>query len=338
MQDILTNRQKEILKVIIDEYTITAQPVGSQILIDKYFPNLSSATIRNEMVILEKNGLITKYYSSSGRIPSLQGYEYYEKFLPNDISNKFKMKLKDILSKRNLTIDQVIDQSVTVINEITNLPAVSTKLYNNDLLKKIELVAISEQVALIIIVTSSGQIIKHEIVSQNLENIDDMIICVNVFNDRLVDTPIKELEDKIDFIKELIRDKVKSYEFVVQEFVEKIFLNINWTEYKIQNSKEITVHPEFTNVEKFQKILNLLNDVTVWKQIALSHLKTGKTSITYNDEVGIDDISVASTMIQLGDINREISIVGPNRITYAKAKSLLKFLKEELEKYYRNEH
>ncbi len=338
MQDILTNRQKEILKVIIDEYTITAQPVGSQILIDKYFPNLSSATIRNEMVILEKNGLITKYYSSSGRIPSLQGYEYYEKFLPNDISNKFKMKLKDILSKRNLTIDQVIDQSVAVINEITNLPAVSTKLYNNDLLKKIELVAISEQVALIIIVTSSGQIIKHEIVSQNLENIDDMIICVNVFNDRLVDTPIKELEDKIDFIKELIRDKVKSYEFVVQEFVEKIFLNINWTEYKIQNSKEITVHPEFTNVEKFQKILNLLNDVTVWKQIALSHLKTGKTSITYNDEVGIDDISVASTMIQLGDINREISIVGPNRITYAKAKSLLKFLKEELEKYYRNEH
>ena len=326
MQDILTNRQKEILKVIIDEYTITAQPVGSQILIDKYFPNLSSATIRNEMVILEKNGLITKYYSSSGRIPSLQGYEYYEKFLPNDISNKFKMKLKDILSKRNLTIDQVIDQSVAVINEITNLPAVSTKLYNNDLLKKIELVAISEQVALIIIVTSSGQIIKHEIVSQNLENIDDMIICVNVFNDRLVDTPIKELEDKIDFIKELIRDKVKSYEFVVQEFVEKIFLNINWTEYKIQNSKEITVHPEFTNVEKFQKILNLLNDVTVWKQIALSHLKTGKTSITYNDEVGIDDISVASTMIQLGDINREISIVGPNRITYAKAKSLLKFL------------
>ena len=227
MQDILTNRQKEILKVIIDEYTITAQPVGSQILIDKYFPNLSSATIRNEMVILEKNGLITKYYSSSGRIPSLQGYEYYEKFLPNDISNKFKMKLKDILSKRNLTIDQVIDQSVAVINEITNLPAVSTKLYNNDLLKKIELVAISEQVALIIIVTSSGQIIKHEIVSQNLENIDDMIICVNVFNDRLVDTPIKELEDKIDFIKELIRDKVKSYEFVVQEFVEKIFLNIN---------------------------------------------------------------------------------------------------------------
>lgn len=338
MQDILTNRQKEILKVIIDEYTITAQPVGSQILIDKYFPNLSSATIRNEMVILEKNGLITKYYSSSGRIPSLQGYEYYEKFLPNDISNKFKMKLKDILSKRNLTIDQVIDQSVAVINEITNLPAVSTKLYNNDLLKKIELVSISEQVALIIIVTSSGQIIKHEIVSQNLENIDDMIICVNVFNDRLVDTPIKELEDKIDFIKELIRDKVKSYEFVVQEFVEKIFLNINWTEYKIQNSKEITVHPEFTNVEKFQKILNLLNDVTVWKQIALSHLKTGKTSITYNDEVGIDDISVASTMIQLGDINREISIVGPNRITYAKAKSLLKFLKEELEKYYHNEH
>lgn len=338
MKDLLTKRQKDILKNIIDEYTATAQPIGSQILIEKFFPNLSSATIRNEMVVLEKHGLISKYYSSSGRVPSIAGYEYYEKYLPCDISNQFKLKLKDILCKRNLSIDDVINQSVSLINEITNLPIIDTKIYQNDLLKKIELVSINKTTALIIIITSSGQIIKHEIISSNMENIDDVIICVNVFNDRLVDTPMKSIEEKIDHIKELIRDKVKSYEFVLQEFVEKIFKNINWAETSINNSTEITVHPEFTNVDKFQKILNLLNDVTIWKQIAFTHLKTGKTAITFNDDIGIDDVSIASTNIEIGDASHEISIVGPNRLTYAKTKSLLKFLKEELEKYYKNEN
>ncbi len=338
MVDNLTKRQKDILKNIIDEYTISAQPVGSQILIEKYFPNLSSATIRNEMVVLEKHGYITKFYSSSGRVPSVLGYEYYEEFLPNDISIQFKQKLKDILSKRNLSIDQVIDESVSMINEITNLPAINTKVYDNDLLKKIEVVSISEKIALIIVVTSSGQIIKHEIIGNNMDNIDDVITCVNVFNDRLVDTPMKDIELKLDFVKDLIRDKVKSYEFVLQEFVEKIFMNINWTETQVKNSKEITIHPEFTNVDKFQQILNLLNDVTVWKQIAYNHMKTGKTSITYNDDVGIEDISIASTNINIGDNNHEISIVGPKRLAYVKTRSLLKYLKEELEKYYKNGH
>lgn len=338
MYDKLTERQKAILRIIVDEYAVNAQPVASQVLIDKYFPDLSSATIRNEMVVLEKFGLISKHYSSSGRIPSVAGYQYYEQYLPQDISLQFKNKLKEILSRRNLSIDEVISKSVSVINEITKLPIVSTKIYADDLLKKIELVSINEKMALVIIITSSGQIIKHEIISDHLDNIDDIIICVNVFNDRLVDTPMQDIETKLEAIKNIIKEKVKSYEYVIQEFVEKIFKNINWSETKIENSNEITLHPEFTDLDKFQKILNLLNDVTVWKQIALNHIKTGKTGITFSDDVGIDDISIASTNINLDGSMHEISILGPNRLNYAKTKSLLKFLKEELEKYYKNGH
>ncbi len=67
-------------------------------------------------------------------------------------------------------------------------------------------------------------------------------------------------------------------------------------------------------------------------------MKTGKTSITYNDDIGIEDISIASTSINIGDTNHEISIVGPKRLAYVKTRSLLKYLKEELEKYYKNGH
>ena len=71
----LTKRQEEILKLIVEEYIKLAKPVGSKLLSDKM--KCSSATIRNEMMELEEMGLLEKTHTSSGRIPSEQGYRYY---------------------------------------------------------------------------------------------------------------------------------------------------------------------------------------------------------------------------------------------------------------------
>lgn len=223
----LTKRQQAILKIIIDEYTLLALPVGSHVLNDKYLPDLSSATIRNEMMALEKFGLISKCYSSAGRTPTLSGYRYYNEFLSFDIPESFKTLLRDLLSKRNLSIDQVINKSVEIIHDMTNLPTVLTELYPNDLLKKVELVSIDLHKCLFILITSSGKILKEEISFDKEVVIDDLIICVNIFNDRLIDTPMNEIESKLDILKDLIRSKIKSHEFVIQEIVEKIFRNID---------------------------------------------------------------------------------------------------------------
>ena len=71
----LTERQKEILKLIVIQYINTAIPVPSSIICEKL--NCSSATVRNEMVELETFGLLEKTHTSSGRVPSSEGYKYY---------------------------------------------------------------------------------------------------------------------------------------------------------------------------------------------------------------------------------------------------------------------
>src|SRR5438034_853370 len=76
MED-LTARQTEILRVIIQEYTETGEPVGSDILEKKYKLGVSPATIRNEMVELAKKGYLRKEYFSSGRIPAAKGFRFY---------------------------------------------------------------------------------------------------------------------------------------------------------------------------------------------------------------------------------------------------------------------
>ena len=71
----LTERQKEILKIIVQEYIKLAKPVGSNLICDTL--NCSSATIRSEMASLEDLGLLEKTHTSSGRIPREKGYRYY---------------------------------------------------------------------------------------------------------------------------------------------------------------------------------------------------------------------------------------------------------------------
>ena len=83
----LTSRQNKILKWIIEEYVRTAEPVGSKALASLPEFGLSSATIRNEMAELEKLNLIVKTHTSSGRVPSEEGYRFYVKQLLENQNN-----------------------------------------------------------------------------------------------------------------------------------------------------------------------------------------------------------------------------------------------------------
>ena len=98
----ITNRQKEILKFIVEEYVKTVKPVSSSAICKSL--NCSSATIRNEMVILEELGYLEKNHFASGRQPSEEGYRYYVENLmtPKDITSEDMLKLQTIFHNQSL--------------------------------------------------------------------------------------------------------------------------------------------------------------------------------------------------------------------------------------------
>ncbi|MDE6476859.1 MAG: heat-inducible transcriptional repressor HrcA [Mycoplasmoidaceae bacterium] len=220
----LTERQTEILKIIIDCYTFSAQPVSSKEIVNKYMTDLSSATIRNEMAALEKLGMLEKTHTSSGRVPSIKGYKFYEEnILKPHVSSQIKNQLSKVFVDRNQSIDTVIDQSVSIMNEILKLPSVVTTFNSEDLLKRFDLIQLSNDTAMIILVTSNGMINKNTIRFDHPEQLEDISICIRVFNDRLVDTPLSKIQPKLNSIKEIIRSKVHEYEFCIQQIIKKIF-------------------------------------------------------------------------------------------------------------------
>ena len=117
----LSERRKELLKLIVEEYIKTANPVGSSLLCDKL--NCSSATIRNEMASLEDMGYLEKTHTSSGRVPSEMGYRYYVDNLmePKKMTGEEVLKLQTIFDNKGLVLSDVITRSMEII--ISNVPA-----------------------------------------------------------------------------------------------------------------------------------------------------------------------------------------------------------------------
>jgi heat-inducible transcriptional repressor len=220
----LTPRQIKLLEAIVDEYTHSAQPISSKEIIKKYMPSISSATIRNEMVNLEKLNLLEKTHTSSGRIPSINGYKYYEEnILKPKLSINIQNRLKKIFMQRDVSIDSVINQSVSIINESLKLPSVVISSQANELLKRFDLIQIDNKTALVLLVTSSGTVNKTTLRLDNPKHLEDISTCVRIFNDRLVNTAIRDIGEKVNAIKEIIRSHVHEYEYCIQQVIEKIF-------------------------------------------------------------------------------------------------------------------
>ena len=120
----LTKRQEELLKLIVENYIKTATPVSSKALCKKM--KCSSATIRNEMAALEGLSLLQKTHISSGRIPSDKGYRYYVDniMVPKELNGEDMLKLKQIFSNNALVLSDAITKSMEIVSELTHYTAV----------------------------------------------------------------------------------------------------------------------------------------------------------------------------------------------------------------------
>ncbi|MFH1187679.1 MAG: hypothetical protein V1688_02330 [bacterium] len=116
----MDKRKENLLENIIEEFYQTAQPVGSSLLVGKYYPDLSSATIRNEMAELEGEKYIIQPYTSAGRIPTEKGYRYYlDKLLkPKKLSKGKCNAIDEICKARGVGRDNIkkISKSIAAIS------------------------------------------------------------------------------------------------------------------------------------------------------------------------------------------------------------------------------
>ena len=207
----ITNRQKEILKVIVEEYIKTAKPVSSNHICKKL--KCSSATIRNEMVRLEEEHLLEKNHFASGRIPSEEGYKYHVDNLmtPKNMTGEDMLKLQTIFRNNSLDLNDTIKRSIEIISEMTNYTAVVLGSDSKDnRLKKVEVVPLDENKILSIVITDKGVVQHKTLFLPSTVSTEDVKKTVELINKLVIGTPISEVSEKLEYsVKPVIAKFVK---------------------------------------------------------------------------------------------------------------------------------
>lgn len=329
----LGSRQNKILKAIVQEYIKTVQPVGSKRIQAMIDYQVSSATIRHEAAILEERGYLTKQHYSSGRIPSTKGYRYYVDYLmPQNTTEEVKAKLSQILDLRAQNIHHIVNQAATIISQMTKLTAiVSIKNSREDLsVKKIDLVPLSAQTALVIFVLSNGNI--HQKVF-NLANhtLHDLGIAIKLFSDNLINRHLTDLDTTISTIRPQLTQVVKDSEYILQSFVSALLENEteNRETYGI---KYLLEKPEFNNTQKLKAVVQLMEQMSPfdWYEWAYSTSQRHRQiALRIGGEKEIDDIGiVAAEFAPSNGSQMALTLVGPKRMDYDQANQLVQWLVE----------
>ncbi|UJL44888.1 heat-inducible transcriptional repressor HrcA [Virgibacillus sp. NKC19-16] len=330
----LTERQLLILQVIIDDFIESAYPVGSRAISKKDNIPYSAATIRNEMADLEEMGFLEKTHSSSGRVPSEQGYRYYVDNLIAPISNQTNTNvIKDFIADGFFEFEQMVQMSAEVLSELTNYTSIilGPELYEAKL-KQLQIVTLSRNTAVAILVTNTGHV-EHRSFSIPVEiNPLDLEKMVNILNDRLLGVPVVRLREMFNteitsLMKLYVNDFDKSY-----DYLKAAFFNESPVKLYIGGKSNILMQPEFDDVDKIRSFYSMIE-----KEDEIANLlkRTNEgIRVTIGNENKVDaikDFSLITTAYQSGDGQMgTIALLGPTRMEYRKVISLLNILSNEM--------
>lgn len=326
----LTTRQEEILELIIKEYVKSINPVGSKGICETL--NCSSATVRNEMAYLEELGYLEKTHISSGRVPSEKGYRYYVDNLmePKKMTGDDLLKLQIICNNNKLEINDYLKKSLEIIAEITNYTSVVLGSKSNEnRLKKVEVMPLSDSRMLAIIITDKGHVEHKNIMVENV-SLEDIQKAVELINKLLIDTPIDEINQKLEFeVKPIINQYVSQHEAIYNAFYDVFNDFTKKNDVSFVGKNNMLNQPEFNNVDKIKKLFNKLDDKDVISNIEENN---NDINIYIGKETNLDDdVTVIKTKYKtLGD-EGTIAIIGPKRMEYSRVVSMLEFIKKNIE-------
>ena len=326
----LTERQENILKLIITEYIKSARPVGSNLICDEL--KCSSATVRNEMAALEELGLLEKTHTSSGRVPSEKGYRYYVDHLMKlkELNGEDLYKLQVIFDNGQLELSDTLSESLRLISDMTNYTSIVLGgASHENKLKEIRVIPIDIENLIVVLVTDTGHVENKKITLKDV-SLDDIKKTVELINELIVGTPIDEISTKLEFeIKPIIGRYVKEHEMVYNTFYQ-VFKDFSMKNINVVGKNNILKQPEFNNIDKIQDIFSKLDN----KDEMLNSIKEENNDIKIyigKENKLDDDVTVIQTKYHSKGEEGTIAIVGPKRMDYDRVVTLLEYIKDNLE-------
>jgi heat-inducible transcriptional repressor len=329
-------RSQAILRAVIEEYVSTAQPVGSQALVDRYGLGVSSATVRNILAELEMAGLLTHPHTSAGRVPTDAGYRYFVESMVDAVPLPAveQLMIRHQFGQVEFASEHWFRLAATTLAGLTRAAGIATPAKPHAAhIRRVDLVAVNERMASLILVLREGAIKQAAVTLDESEGVDQATLnhVAGLLNEHLLDRTASSAEavlatmDDADRTQRLARRVGERIVRILRDYdaaaVEEVFSD------GLLNVMEA---PEFAQSDKLRQVFSALENRAYLGELVGSVAGSGRIRIVIGAENPREEMhDVSLILAPYGRPGRAIGVVGvlgPTRMSYPNAIGTVAFV------------
>jgi heat-inducible transcriptional repressor len=330
----LTQRQTDVLRLVVEEYVLTGQPVASKSLAERSGLGVSPSTVRAEFAELERLGLLTHPHTSAGRVPTESGYRYYVDRLLERLEPRppmFPLRLQDAQSE----LESALQSTTDTLSEVTRLFAlVSAPPLESATVRHVEVLSLQPQLVMVVVITSTGTVTKRILSFRTQVDRGLVDWAGEYLNDRLVGTRLgsrvlrQSLDDPdLSPVERSFLDALRPA--LIQPAAEEQRVFVGGTAGLLEDVRA-------EELRAYRSLLELVERRRMLLDVLAGALDTRRPFVRVGDELGPALHELALVGATYGLTNRTlgaVSLFGPLRMDYEKAISSVRSAASELSRF-----
>ncbi|MBU4304063.1 MAG: heat-inducible transcriptional repressor HrcA [Candidatus Omnitrophica bacterium] len=331
-------RRDKILRIIINTYIVTGNPVSSRMICKQYRLDLCPASVRNVMADLEERGYITHMHTSAGRVPTDKGYRFYvDKLVEHSgLTPQERVTIdKEYLEKRR-ALEEVIHKTSGILSNFTNyIGMVSQPALERSRFKRIQFTQLSRHLVCVTLVTNAG-ITKSSVIGFNLSiDADNLQRIESFLNSQLEDTPLTQVKIKLN--KLLIQER-NAFFHVLKQAIDLIDLSAlieDRMRFSLEGVSNVLSFPEFEDSQMVRSLMRVIDEklslAELVQEVIESEPAQRKVKVFIGEEnPGVASMSGCAAILigyQVeGEIVGALGIIGPKRMDYGKSIATVQYV------------
>ena len=338
----LSERMKRVLETIIEDYILTAEPVGSRKISKQSNLNLSPATIRNIMSDLEELGLLSQPYTSAGRVPTERGLRFYVDTIidVHELSDREQQEMRSKYAGHLTEGPDLFRETSRILSLSSHyLGVVWTPRMSSVILQHIEFVKLRRYLVLAILVSTAGLVhnriieVEEDFSQSELDHLSDYL------NGFLAGLTLYQVRERL---LEQMKVAKKAYDHLLEQALllgEKAFSSIDESDVFIEGKTNILNEPEFNSVSRMTDLFRTFEEKAIMVKLLEKFMAPKGVQIAIGSESQVQEMETCSVVTSTygcgGDVLGVLGVIGPRRMNYSRVIPLVgytaKLLTEILE-------
>ena len=327
-------RSQAILRAVIEEYVTSAQPVGSQALVERYRLGVSSATVRAVLAELEAAGLLTHPHTSAGRVPTEHGYRYYVESIVDSVPLPAveQLMIRHQFGQVEFASEHWFRLAATTLASVTRAAGLATPAKPSSAhLRRLDLVSISDRLASLILVLREGALKQLLVNLEQATDQDELSAVANRLNELLAGMTATQAavtladldagDPATDLPRKVGERVVRALHEFDGEAIEELFSD---------GLLNVMAAPEFAQSEKLRRVFSALENRAYLAELIGGMASTGGVRIWIGSENPAEEMAdVSLVLAPYGNPKRAIGVVGvlgPTRMAYPQAIGTVRFV------------